>query len=150
MQFEKHSYDVSRWGDPSTTGSLTIHASLVGFTEKINHFVFVFSESEFEGPYTVLKGILIEKGDKYIPSIIRVLQTTTFDPGTYLKNKGINFCDSKELAKHFAPVLHHQLGAKQINVNMYGKQKMERKEMARKGNRFLGKFILGNDVWTGL
>lgn len=153
MEFVKHSYDVSRWGKPSSTGSLTIHASLVGITEKVNHFVFVFSESEFGGPYTALKGILFEKSNKYYPTVIRALQTETFDPGTYLGNKSINYCDSKDLAKHFAPVLHKQLGAKHINVNMYGKEKIERKR-GSKGNGFLRKFIHDDhdttDKWSSL
>jgi len=150
MEFENHRYDVKRWGQPSSSGFLTIHASLVGFTEKINHFVFVFSESEFEGPYTVLEGILVKKGDKFRPSVIRVLQTEMFDPGVYLKNTSINYCDSNALAKHFAPVLYKQLGARHINVNTYGKQRIERKPREKYNKGFMSRFILENGVWEGL
>lgn len=149
MKFMNHRYDVRRWGKPSSTGFLTIHASLVGVAGKIHHFVFVFSESEFGGTYTILRGVLIQRGAKICPSVVHILQAETFDPRTYLDHTSINYYDSRGLAKHFAPVLYKQLGAKQINVNMYGKKKMEKRWMP-KGNGFMSQFILEDAVWDGL
>lgn len=143
MKFLTRHYDTSRWENPSSKGIFTVHASLVGITRKIHHFVFVFSKNDFNGPYTVLKGVLTSRRDAWCPNVIQVLHTNTFNPEIYLDHPAINYCDSKELATHFARVLVQQLKAKYINVNMFGKSRIEKKWIS-KGNGFMSKFITGD------